>query len=76
MRVYFDSPIEDPISSDPLEQMDYDPFKLDLEECKNLSFKWTPFDLRARERRAPTPGELETGTKPPDIDEVIVFDAQ
>ena len=75
-RVYFDSPIEDPISSDPLEQNDYDPFKLDPEECNNLSFKRTPFDLRARERRAPTPGELETGTKPPDTDEVIVFDAQ
>ena len=75
-RVYFDSPIEDPISSDPLEQNDYDPFKLDPEECNNLSFKWTPFDLRTRERRAPTAGELETGIQPPDTDEVILFDAQ
>ena len=74
--VYFDSPIEDPISSDPLEQNDYDPFRLGPEECNNLSFKWTPFDLRTRERRAPTTGELETGIQPPDTDEVIVFDAQ
>ena len=47
IRVYFDSPIEDPISSDPSESGDHDPFKLDPEECKNLNFKWTPFDLRA-----------------------------
>ena len=46
VRVYFDSPIEDPISSDPSELDGNDPFKLDPEECKNLSFKWAPFDLR------------------------------
>jgi hypothetical protein len=51
-----------------LEQNDYDPFRLDPEECNNLSFKWTPFDLRTRERRAPTPGEVEIGAQPPDTD--------
>lgn len=54
IRVYFDSPIEDPISSDPLEPNDYDPFKLDPEEYKNLSFKWASFDLQTRTRREPT----------------------
>ena len=47
IRVHFDSPIEDPTNSDPLESDDHDPFKLDPEECKNLNFKWAPFDLRA-----------------------------
>lgn len=73
IRVYFDSPIEDPISSDPLEPNDYDPFKLsDPEEYKNLSFKWTPFDLQTRTRKEPTAGELETNTRSPGTDEVIV----
>lgn len=51
-RVYFDSPIEDPISSDPLEPGDYDPFKLDPEEYKNLGFKWAPFVPRTGMRES------------------------
>jgi len=47
IRTYFDSPTEDPISSDPLGPEDYDPFKLDPEEYKNLGFKWAPFDCES-----------------------------
>lgn len=39
-RVYFDSPIEDPISSDPLDPADYE---LDL-DYENLDFRWEKFD--------------------------------
>ncbi|KAH7914135.1 hypothetical protein BJ138DRAFT_1212496 [Hygrophoropsis aurantiaca] len=38
--VYFDSPLEDPASSDSLEPQD---FELDLE---SLDFRWTPFDRK------------------------------
>ena len=69
IRTYFDSPTEDPISSDPLGPDDYDPFKLDPEECKNLGFKWAPFD------HVP-----ETSARSPDVEgtdkEVLVSMAQ
>ena len=72
-RAYFDSPTEDPISSDPLEPDDYDPFKLEPEECKNLSFKWAPFDCELRSADSPT-----TTAQPPDAggtdQEVLVAD--
>ena len=70
-RVYFDSPIEDPISSDPLEPSDYDPFKLDPEEYKNLGFKWAPFHPQAGVRREPISSEPETSAEPPSTGEVI-----
>ncbi|KAF9784424.1 hypothetical protein BJ322DRAFT_848106 [Thelephora terrestris] len=62
-RVYFDSPIEDPMSSDPLEPNDYDPFRLDPEEYKNISFKWTPFDPQVGTRAPTLPGS-ETSAHP------------
>lgn len=64
-RVYFDSPIEDPIGSDALEPGDYDPFKLDPEEYKKLSFKWAPFDPQSGIKREPMSSELKTSTKLP-----------
>lgn len=39
-RVYFDSPMEDPVSSDPLEESDY---ALDL-DYGSLDFRWERFD--------------------------------
>ncbi|KAF9644604.1 hypothetical protein BDM02DRAFT_3190431 [Thelephora ganbajun] len=54
IQVYFDSPIEDPVSTDPLEPGDYDPFKLDPEEYKNLGFKWAPCDRHTRAKRLST----------------------
>ena len=60
IQTYFDSPTEDPLSSDPLGPDDHDPFKLDPEECKNLSFKWAPFGHAA--------GVAETSTRSPDIE--------
>lgn len=71
-RVYFDSPIEDPISSDPLEPSDYDPFKLDPEEYKNIGFKWAPFDPRASgTKRELISSEPKETTTPPGTSEVI-----
>jgi hypothetical protein len=64
-RVYFDSPIEDPLSSDPLEPSDHDPFKLDPEEYKRLGFKWTPFDRKTGMKEGKTSGEPETSGEPP-----------
>ena len=61
-RAYFDSPIEDPMSSDPLEPNDHDPFKLDPEEYKSLGFKWAPFDPRAK-MRGPMPREAGKGAQ-------------
>ncbi|THH27842.1 hypothetical protein EUX98_g6334 [Antrodiella citrinella] len=40
LRVYFDSPTEDPVGSDPLEKPDYE---LDL-DYDNLDFTWEKFD--------------------------------
>lgn len=74
VQVYFDSPTEDPVSSDPLEPNDYDPFKLDPDEYKNLSFKWAPFDLQTGTRRELTTGEPETGAQQPVSDEVLFSD--
>ena len=62
IRTYFDSPTEDPISSDPLGPDDYDPFKLDPEECKNLGFKWAPFDYESTLAAVP-----ETSARSPDV---------
>lgn len=63
--VYFHSPIEDPIGSDPLEPSDYcDPFKLDLEEYKKLDFKWAPFGPPTGITRETRSGEPETNGKP------------
>ena len=42
-RIYFDSPAEDPISSDPLDPADYE---LDL-DYENLDFRWEKFDRGA-----------------------------
>jgi hypothetical protein len=64
-RVYFDSPIEDPINSDPLDPSDHDPFKLDPEEFKRLGFKWTPFDRKMGMEEGTTSGEPETSGEPP-----------
>lgn len=71
--VYFDSPIEDPINSDPLEpsDCDHDPFKLDPEEYKNLGFKWAPFTPQTGLRRDPMSSEPETSAKPLGAGEVI-----
>jgi len=63
VRTYFDSPTEDPMSSDPLESDDYDPFKLDPEECKNLGFKWAPFDHELRVSQRQAPGHLTPKSK-------------
>lgn len=71
-RVYFDSPIEDPINSDPWEPEDHDPFKLDPEECKNLNFKWASFDLQTGIRGEPTVGEPETSARSPGADEEVL----
>jgi hypothetical protein len=68
VRVYFDSPIEDPVGSDPLEPNDYDPFKLDPEEYKNLGFKWAPFDLQTGTRRELMTDEPKTSARPPGSD--------
>ena len=72
IRTYFDSPTEDPIGSDPLELDDHDPFKLDPEECKNLGFKWAPFDYELRSADIP-----ETNAQSHDADstykEVYLF---
>ena len=68
MRVYFDSPVEDPVGSDPLEPDDYDPFKLDAEEYKNLNFKWVPFD----HGRMGSAGGPETSALPPGADEEVL----
>ena len=69
IQVYFDSPIEDPIGSDPLEPHDHDPFKLDLDEYKNLGFKWAPFDLQTGiAGREPTTDEPETSARSPGSD--------
>ena len=73
IQVYFDSPIEDPINSDPSDPSDYDPFKLDPEEFKNLDFKWAPFGLQSGIEES-TASEPETNTQSPGTDEVIVFD--
>jgi hypothetical protein len=64
-RVYFDSPVEDPLSSDPLEPSDHDPFKLDPEECKRLGFKRTPFDRKTGMRGGTTSGEPEASGELP-----------
>ena len=74
IQVYFDSPIEDPVGSDPSEPNDYDPFKLDPDEYKNLSFKWAPFDPQSGTRRELTEGEPEINARPPVSDEVPVSD--
>lgn len=74
IQVYFDSPIEDPVGSDPSEPNDYDPFKLDPDEYKNVSFKWTPFDLQTRARRELTTSGLKTSARSPVSDEVLVSD--
>jgi hypothetical protein len=71
-QVYFDSPIEDPINSDPWEPEDHDPFKLDPEECKNLNFKWAPFDLQTGIRGEPTAGEPEISARSPGADEEVL----
>ena len=71
IRVYFDSPIEDPVDSDPLDPNDYDPFKPDPDECKNLGFRWAPFNPQTETRRELTGIETETGTPPPAPDEVL-----
>ena len=72
IRVYFDSPTEDPAGSDPLEPNDYDPFKLEPDEYKNLSFKWAPFDLQTGTRRELMTGEPETSARLPVSNEVLV----
>lgn len=66
-QIYFDSPIEDPISSDPSEPGDYhDPFKLDPEEYKKLSFKWAPFDSRTGMKGGLRSGKPETSAERPE----------
>jgi hypothetical protein len=43
IRVYFDSPLEDPTSSDPMEPEEYELFEIDPEK---LDFRWMPFDRK------------------------------
>ena len=74
IQVYFDSPVEDPIDSDPLESTDHDPFKLDPDEYKNLGFRWAPFDPQTGSRKELTGMEAETGTPLPAPDEVLASD--
>jgi hypothetical protein len=64
-RTYFDSPIEDPVSSDPLQPSDHDPFKLDPEGYKRLCFRWTSFDRKIGMKRGTTSSESETSGKLP-----------
>ena len=71
IRVYFDSPTEDPIDNDLLEPSDFDPFKLDPEEYRKISFKWVPFDLRTGTKRGLKSSEIETSPKPPGIGEAV-----
>lgn len=74
IRVYFDSPTEDPVGSDPLEPDDHDPFRLDPDECKNLDFRWAPFDPQTGTLREPMGIEAETNTPLPAPDEVLTSD--
>lgn len=46
-RVYFDSPIEDPSSSDPMEPEEYGYESFKLEELEHIGFRWTAFDRKA-----------------------------
>jgi hypothetical protein len=43
IRVYFDSPLEDPTSSDPMEHDEYELFRPDPEK---FGFRWKPFDRK------------------------------
>ena len=74
IQVYFDSPMEDPVGSDSSEPNDYDPFKLDPDEFKSLSFKWAPFDPQTGTRRELTTGEPKTSARLSVSDEVLVSD--
>ncbi|KAF7793845.1 hypothetical protein EIP86_004966 [Pleurotus ostreatoroseus] len=71
-KVYFDSPMEDPFGSDPLEPPQYE---LDL-DYSNLDFHWTKFDRsnESDDRITQQASVEDTMTKAPLIENAAYFD--